>query len=507
MRQLKEVFRLHYELKLSQRAIAQSTGLARSTVESYIQRAKKAELVWPLPEAMDEAALWQRLRLRVESKEPLQPERRLPDFAKIHQELRRKNVTLMLLWREYRQQHPDGYGRTQFFEHYRRWAAKLEPTLRQTHVPGEKLFVDWAGQSIPIDESRTEGKFKASIFVAVLGGSQKVFARAYENQKLPAWIDAHVKAFEFFGGVSKLVVPDNPKTAVTYPCRYEPKLHPTYQELATHYRCAILPARPRKPRDKALVESAVQIVQRQILAALRDRKFLSVTELNQALSPLLEKLNTQPFAKLPGSREERFNQQERGALMPLPKEPYELATWRKAKVNIDYHVAVDKHLYSVPHRFIHQEVKVRITQQVVEVYCQGNRIAAHARNFHPGKYTTVKEHLPKSHQKHLEWTPGRLISWGRSIGPLCARVIERIMKDRPHPEQGYRSCLGLLRLAKTVGEERMEAACDRAFRFGTCTYRSVKSILEHKLDGMDQQQQLPLSAPEHKNLRGADYYR
>ena len=215
---------------------------------------------------------------------------------------------------------------------------------------------------------------------------------------------------------------------------------------------------------------------------------------------------TGPAVPLPGSREERFNQQERGQLMPLPKEPYELATWKKAKVNIDYHVAVDKHLYSVPHRFIHQEVKVRITQQVVEVYCQGSRIAAHTRNYHPGKYSTVKEHLPKSHQKHLEWTPGRLISWGRSIGPLCARVIERIMKDRPHPEQGYRSCLGLLRLAKTVGEERMEAACDRAFRFGTCTYRSVKSILEHKLDGMGQQQQLPLSTPEHENLRGADYY-
>lgn len=509
MRHIKEVFRLRFELGLSQRNIAKATGLARSTVEKYLKRAREVGLSWPLTESTSESELWAKLSppLPTTNAESSELERPLPDWKKVHRELGRKDVTLNLLWEEYRDEHPKGYARSQFYEHYGRWKETLEPTLRLVHVPGEKMFVDWAGQTIDIRDPKSGEDRRVSIFVAVLGFSQKVYAAAFENQKLPAWVSAHCKALEFYGGVPALIVPDNPKTAVTVPCRYEPQIHPTYQEMATHYGCAILPARPRKPRDKAKVETAVQIVQRQILAPMRDRKFFSLTELNQAIESGLDKLNAQAFTKLPGSRQELFEEGERDLLKPLPQVAYELATWKQAKVNIDYHVAVQKHLYSVPYRFIHQTLRVRITERMIEIHHDGIRIAAHKRSSVPGKYSTVAEHLPKSHQKHLEWSPGRLINWARSIGPTCARVVERIMESRPHPEQGYRSCLGLLRLAKTVGQQRMEAACDRAYRHQLCSFQSVKSILQNKLDQGAQQQQLTLSAPEHENVRGADYYK
>jgi transposase len=419
--------------------------------------------------------------------------------------LHRKGVTLQLRWQEYRQNHPDGYRYSRFCELYEQWAKTLDPVLRQPHQPGQKLFVDWAGQKVPIhhaDGTMTE----ASLFVAVLGASNKTYAEAFPNEQLEHWISGHAHAFAYYGGVSRAVVPDNPKTAVIHACRYEPVLHQTYQEMAAHYGTVILPARPRKPRDKAKVETGVQIAERQLLAPLRDQRFFSVAELNQALRPLLEKLNAQPFQKLEGSRNSWFEAQEKSQLLPLPAQPFELAVWTKAKVNIDYHAAVDNHFYSVPYQMVHQELDVRSTAHTVELFHQGKRVAAHVRSYAPGKFTTLEEHRPKSHQRYLDWSPGRMVEWAAKTGPQCAKVVEHILQNKPHPEMGFRSCLGIIRLGKGVGAERLEAACARALRFGTCSYRSIKSILENGLDRQPQEPELPLNSPAHENVRGQVYY-
>jgi len=434
------------------------------------------------------------------------PAKELPDWPRVHQELRRKSVTLQLLWQEYRQVQPEGYGYSRYCELYRRWAKTLDPVLRQVHLPGEKLFVDWAGQTVPIHNSTDSTMGQGHLFVAVLGASNKIFAEAFPNEQLDCWICGHCHAYAFYGGVAKLTVPDNPKTAVTQSCRYEPVLQRSYQEMAEHYGTVILPARPKKPRDKAKVETGVQIAERQILAALRDQCFFSVGSLNQAILPLLNRINAQPFQKLEGSREQWFQEAEKSQLLPLPATAFTLATWLKAGVNIDYHVAVQKHFYSVPYDLVHQSLDVRLTASTVELFQAGKRVAAHARSYECGRCTTVEAHRPKSHQRHLQWTPGRLIAWAQNLGPNCARVVEQILKDKPHPEQGYRSCLGLMRLGKALGPERLEAACVRALHFGTCSYTSINSILKSKLETQPLEQELPLASPPHPNLRGSPYY-
>ena len=503
MRQIQEILRLKYQNQLSVREIARSCGLAVSTVGDYLKRAEAADLTWPLPEGMAEEQLAQRLFV-VNQETPAQ-EQPLPDWLYIHQELRRKSVTLQLLWEEYRQIHPKGYSYSRFCELYQAWAGTLDPVLRQVHLPGEKMFVDWAGQTVPIYHE--DGSISsAQLFVAVLGASNKTFAEAFTNQQLASWIAAHCHAYAFFQGVARVTVPDNPKTAVIKSCRYEPTLHRTYQEMAAHYGTAIIPARPRRPRDKSKVETGVQIAERHILAALRDQRFFSVGELNQAISPLLSKLNDKPFQKLEGSRNLWFEAHEKATLLPLPATSFELATWSGAKVNIDYHVVVDNHFYSVPHTLVHAQVDVRLTDKTVELFKAGKRVAAHLRSYQPGLFTTVEEHRPKSHQKYLQWTPGRMIEWAKSIGPECAKVVEKILQDRPHPEMGFRSCLGIIRLGKAVGNTRLEAACRRALHFGTCSYSSINSILQKQLEAQPLEQDLPLPSPTHENLRGGPYY-
>ena len=510
MRQIKEVLRLKYKLKLWLREIARASGVARSTVADYLRRARKAGLTWPLPEGLDQSGLWEKLFEEASAYEaPSEPQpalRPLPDWSTIHKELRRKNVTLQLLWQEYRQSHPEGYGRSQFCHLYRQWAGKLDPVQRHLHEPGEKLFVDWAGDKIEIREPGTGRTVRASLFVAAMGASHKIYAEAFVNEKLDSWISAHVHALEFFGGVPRLIVPDNPKTGVLTYCRYEPKLHRTYQEMAEHYDTAILPTRARKPRDKASVETAVQMVQRMILGPLRDYTFFSLGGVNRQIRRSLEQINANPFSHKEGSRNELFDRTDKAALKPLPQQPYELAQWRKAKVNIDYHVAVDRHFYSVPYHFVRRQVEVRLSSATVELYHETKRIAVHRRSDRAGAFSTIPEHRPKSHQRHVEWTPGRLVAWARKIGPCCARVVEQILQSRPHPEQGYRSCLGLMRLARDVGPQRLEAACRRAVALQACSYRSVKNILQAKLDQLQEQSPLPLSPPDHENLRGAQYY-
>jgi transposase len=506
MRHILEVLRLKHQHALTIREIARSSGLPSSTVGDYLQRFAGAGLTWPLPEGLSEGTLQDRLLGHPPAVPAPPPSRPMPDWRQIHTELRRPNVTLQLLWQEYQQAHPEGYSYSRFCELYQAWAKTLEPVLRQVHEPGEKLFVDWAGQTVPIHNSADGSLTEASLFVTALGASNKTFAEAFPNQQLSSWIAGHVHAWAFYGGVARLTVPDNPKTAVIHACRYEPQLHRTYLDLAEHYGTVILPARVERPRDKAKVETGVQIAQRQILAALRDQTFFSVAELNQAIRPRLDQINAQPFQKLEGSRNSWFATLEKPRLLPLPSNPFVLAAWSEAKVNIDYHVVVDKHYYSVPYALIHQTVQVRLTDTTVELFRQGQRVAAHARSFRPGQFTTVEEHRPKSHQRHLQWTPGRIIHWAQKIGPACGQVIQQILASRPHPEQGFRSCLGIIRLGKGAGEARLEAACRRALHFSTCSYTSIKSILENHLDQQPLEPELPLPNLSHDNVRGGHYY-
>jgi len=507
MRQIREILRLKHQGQLSVRDIAGSCGVPTSTVGDYLKRAAEAGISWPLPENITEEQLLEQLLPKEAAASPGEPAQAEPEWEKIHQELRRKGVTLQLLWKEYQQTYPEGYGYSRFCELYQRWAATLDPVLRQVHVPGEKMFVDWAGQTVPIQNSTDGTVSQGHLFVAVLGFSNKTFTEAFADEKLPAWIAAHCHAYAYMDGVAKVTVPDNPKTGVIRACRYEPLLHRSYQEMAEHYGTVIIPARPKKPRDKAKVESGVLIAERQILAALRDRRFFSVAELNQAIAPLLAQLNEQPFQKLEGSRNSWFQAHEKSQLLPLPATAFDLSLWSTAIVNIDYHVAVDNHYYSVPYQLIRQKLDVRLTQSTIELFLEGKRVAAHARSYVPGRFSTLEEHRPKSHQRHLEWTPNRILHWAATIGPQCALLIKAIMDSRPHPEHGFRSALGIIRLGKRVGEARLEAACRRALHYGTYSYRSVESILKNHLETQPLEQELPLCSPDHQNLRGSPYYR
>jgi transposase len=505
MRYVKDILRLKHQNQLSVREIAGSCGLPASTVGDYLQRTQAAGLSWPLPEGLSDSELTDRLAKPADSNSQTNSAKTPPDWQTIHEQLRRKGVTLQLLWEEYHRAHPEGYQRSQFCQLYRDWAKTLEPVLRQPHHPGQKLFVDWAGLKVPIHQA--DGSVgEASLFVAVLGFSNKTYVEAFANEQLEHWIAGHCHAFGFYGGLTRAVVPDNPKTAVTRPCRYEPLLHRSYQEMAEHYGTVILPARIKKPRDKAKVETGVQIAERQILAPLRDQRFFSVAELNQAIRPLLDKLNAQEFQKLEGSRNSWFESQEKPTLLPLPAQSFELATWGKATVNIDYHAVVDYHFYSVPYHLVHQQLETRSTATTVELFAQGKRVAAHVRSYLPGKFTTLEEHRPKSHQRYLDWTPSRLVQWAGKTGPQCAKLVEQILKDKPHPEMGFRSCLGIIRLGKGMGAQRLEAACARALHFGTCSYQSIKSILEKGLDRQLAEPELPLKSPAHENVRGQTYY-
>ena len=506
MRKIKEILRLKYEAKLTNRQIAHSCKLARSTIANYLERAEKAGLRWPLPDELDEDQLHE---LLFPDTLPFTPPRPLPDLAHVHRELRRRHVTLQLLWEEYLSANPDGYGYTQFCEHYKRWKAPLEVTLRQRHFAGEKTFLDWAGKTLSWTNPETGHEQPAYLFVGVLGASNYTFAEAFADQKLGAWIEAHIHMAQFYGGVTRLWVPDNAKTGVVKPCYYEPQIHDTYQELADHYGTAILPTRTHAPKDKAKVENAVLHAERRILARLRDQTFFSLGAINTAIRQCLKELNERPFQKMAGSRLELYNELDQPALRPLPLHRYQLGEWRHAKVNIDYHAQADWHYYSVPYQLTQQLIEVRLAERTVELFHNGRRVAAHGRSRVKGGFTTDPAHRPKAHEKHLDWSPGRLIDWGRTVGPQCAQAVTHLLDHKPHPEQGYRACLGIMRLAKGYGAQRMEAACRRALALDAVTYPSLASILKTKLD----QQPLPEEEGEasptvtdHDNIRGEAYY-
>jgi transposase len=506
MRKIKEVLRLKFHYGHSNNQIAQSCNIARSTVREYLRRAEKAGITWPLDPALNEAAL----EKAVFPPLPVIPSslRTMPPMEYLHQELRKKGVTLQLLWHEYKQVNPDGYQYSQFCHLYRHWEKKLDVTLRQEHRAGEKLFVDYAGQTIPIIDPATGQITQAQIFIAALGASSYTFAEASSTQDLPSWIRSHVHALQFFGGVPEILVPDNLKAGVSKPCRYEPDINPTYLELAQHYGTTVIPARVGRPRDKAKVESAVFVAERWILAALRNHDFFSIHELNQAIFRSLEDLNTRKFQKLDASRKALFESLDKPALKPLPAHSYEYAEWQKARVNIDYHVEIDRHYYSVPYQLAREPVDIRLTATTVEVLFKNTRVASHARSYVKGQFTTQKDHMPKSHQRYLEWTPSRIIHWAEKTGPKTSQLVTHIMQNRPHPEQGFRSCLGIMRLASQYSPQRLENASARALAIKAFSYKSVESILKNNLD----QQPLlfdPLDqhhTPQHKNIRGKHYY-
>ena len=508
MRKIREVLRLRRAEHLSTRDIAVALAMPRTTVRNYLVRAAEAGLRWPLPADTDDRELEERLFGRA-APPPTIPDRPVPDWETVHRELRRPHVTLMLLWTEYRERCPDGFGYSWFAERYRVYAERLDIVMRQEHRAGEKLFIDFAGSTVPIVDRDTGVITHAQLFVAALGASSYTYAEAIPSQRLPDWVGAHVRCFDFLGGVPALLIPDNLHSAVKKANRYEADLNRTYEDLADHYGCAVIPARPRKPKDKAKVEAAVGVAQRWILAALRNRTFFSLAEANAAIRERLDWLNARPFRKLTGSRRSLFESLDRPALRSLPDRPFESGIWRKGQVNIDYHVEVDHHYYSVPYQLVHETADVRISATTVEFFVRSRRVASHVRSFESYKATTDPAHMPEAHRRHLEWTPGRLIAWAGETGPSAGRLVAELMARKPHPEQGYRSCLGIIRLSRRYDSERLEAACARALAIDAPTYRSVEAILRSGLD----RQPLPAPSPtvhlprrEHANVRGPAYY-
>jgi transposase len=504
MRHIREVLRLHHSVGMSQRGVALSLGLAQGTISKYLNRTRRAGLTWPLPPELDDDVRLEN-RLYPPPSDLPSDSRPQPDWAVVHRELRRASVTLMLLWEEYCDTTSDSFSYSWFCERYKEWTGRLKPTMRQVHVAGEKLFVDYSGHTMEVIDGLTGEVLTAQIFVAVLGASNYTYAEATFTQSLPDWISAHVRAFFFFGGAARQTVSDNLKAGITRACFHEPTINRTYADLARHYKTALLPARPYRPRDKSKVEVGVQIVSRWILARLRNRHFFSLVSLNEAIGGLLADLNNRALRNWGRSRRELFEELDRPALTPLPDEPYEYAEWKRCRVNLDYHIEIAKHYYSVPHSLLRQEVDARITQKTVEIFLRGKRVASHLRSVLPHRPTTVAEHMPSSHQRYRDWTHERIRCEAAKVGPDVDTLIDVILGSRPHPEQGFRSAIGILGLVKRYGAERVDAACARALLLNARSYKSVAAILKN---GTDKAAPPTQDAPIlfHSNIRGRGYY-
>ena len=499
MRKIREILRLKFEYKTGNKKIATSLAISSSTVHECLRRANLAGLGWPLPDDLDDGMLEQKLYLPPGKK--ILIERGELDLAKIHEELKRKSMTLMVLWDEYKELYPAGISYSRFCHIYRKWKKQLDVWMRQDYKAGEKMFIDYAGDTVPISDGQGNVD-QAQIFIAVLGASNYTFAEATMTQTLPDWINSHCRALKFFGGVPELSVPDNLKNCTILANRYEPDINPTYHDLAKHYGFAIMPTRVRKPKDKSLAEKGVQHIQCQILARLRNQVFFSL------IAILLGKINSQPFQKLPGSRLSQFEKIDKPALKPLPNTPYRFAEWKKVTPGCDYHVEVDKRFYSVPYALIKKELDVRFTDQTVEVFYRLKRVAAHMRNYGNKKHITLTEHMPTAHQKYVEWTPERIINWAGKIGISTAQLVEKVIATKEHPQIAFRSCLGILRLGKSYTNLRLDSACNRALKIGAYSYHSIVSILKNNLDNVPVSSSETLTATKetHENIRGGDYF-
>ena len=505
MRNIRDVLRLS-AAGLSKRKIAGSLGIGATATGECLGRARQAGVGWPLPDDMTDAVLEAQLYPASTVLAQIKARRPQPDWPTLHRELKRKGVTLQLVWEEHRAGHPDGFGYSRFCELYRAWEGRLSPTMRQTHIAGEKLFVDYAGTTMDVIDGATGEVLRVQLFVAAHGASSYTFAEATWTQTLPDWIGSHTRAFTFFGGVAAMVVSDNLKSGISKACFYEPSVNRSYAEMAAHYDTAIVPARPYKPRDKAKVEVAVQVATRWIIAKLRKRQFFSLTELNEAIAVEVAALNARVTRHLGASRKSLFEELERSALKKLPAEPYVYAEWKECKLGLDYHVEVEKHYYSAPHQLLRQKVWVRITARTVEVLHGGKRVAAHVRSSSNRKHTTVREHMPSSHQRHADWTPARIQRKATEIGPMTSALIEIILREKTHPEQGFRASIGILRHANGFGPERLEGACGRALEIGARSYTSVTSILKTNLDRRRPAPATDGPAITHDNIRGPRYF-
>lgn len=501
MRKIIEVLRLKYECHLSHRQIAASLNISAATVSEYLKRALATQITWPLPADLTETTL----QAQLFSTLPLFKPKPEPDWSLIHQELRRKGVTLQLLWREYLSVHPDGLSYSQFCRRYREQQKQIDPVMRLVHRAGENCFVDYAGLTLAWTEVPTGEIHQAQIFVGCLGASSYTYVEATSSQNLNDWLTSHANMFTFFGGVPQNCIPDNLKSGVHKAHRYDPDINLTYQHFAHYYGVAILPARPYKPRDKAKVENAVQNVERHILAPLRHHHFTSLAQMNQAIRMALSAFNAKPFQKLSGSRQQLYETLDKPALRPLPAQPYELAQWRQAKVHIDYHIVYDKHCYSVPYRLIGQTLKIRATAIHIECYAQLQRVAFHLRRYQGG-YTTLAEHMPPSHQQQTPASIDYFRHKAAQIGPKTQAFIQQLMQQRAFPQQGFRACQGILRLAQRYGQTRLEQACDRGLTLGAYRYRDIEALLRHQLESAENSPQAALELPLHDNVRGATYY-
>ena len=525
MRDIYRILQLHFEKKQTPRAIARATGRGRTTIQTYIERATKAGFVdWPQVINLSEDELEEKLGFKKPGLFGIVPLRKpqfaMPDWSQVHRELSKPSVTLALLWTEYRENRSEQtYGYTQFCEHYNRWTRKLSVVMRQTHRPGEKAFVDYC-DGIWLVDPKTGLRTQTQLFVGCLGASSYTFAEATLSQTLPDWISSHIKMWEYFGGVTEIVVPDNLRSGVTKVDRYEPVINETYLDMANHYGCAVIPARPYKPRDKAKAEVNVLVAQRWIIARLRNRLFTSLNEINEAIFECLVFLKNRKMRHVNKSRLELYEELDRPKLKPLPSSRYEFAEWKKARANIDYHVTFDHHHYSVFYQLVHQLLEVRATSATIELFHQGKRVASHLRSNRKGGYTTLKEHMPENHRAQAEWTPSRVIEWAGKIGPLTGALVEKILQSKVHPELGFKSALGLIRLGKKYGRARVETGSGRALEVGAISYKFVEDLLKNKMDFAERsfddspmkpsidpvtkEEQLPLLGAE--NIRGSKYY-
>jgi transposase len=513
MRKVREILRLHYERHLTQRQISASTGVSKGTVGDYLRRATQAGLTWELARDLDDATVESRLFRLVGRSEP---SRRVPiDYSWAHRELRRTGVTLQQLWIEYREAAATGpatgaapYCYSQFCDLYATFRGKVDVTMRQVHLAGEKVFIDYSGKKPCIWDRTTGEAIEVELFVAVLGASNYTFAEATRTQTLADFCASTVRAFDFFGCTPKIAVPDQLRSAVSGPDRYDPEINPTYAELSEHYDVAIIPARAGEPRDKAKVETGVLVAQRWILACLRNRTFFSLEDLNAAIDELLTKLNNRPFQKLEGCRRSAFETIDRPAMRALPTTRWEFARWKKARVSIDYHVAHDGRLYSVPYNLVGEMTDLRVTVSVVEILVRGKRVASHVRLWSPkGSASTVPEHRPKSHREYGAWPPSRIINWAASVGPSVGALVDHILAGRANPETAYRSCMALIRSGKAYEPARFDAACRRALDIGSPTRKSVLAILSTGLDAAPlPDDPEPGPGVTHENVRGGAYY-
>lgn len=512
MRQLRELLRLRHEAGLSIRQISASTKISVGKIQSVLKQAQKLNIQWPLPEELDDRELAQRFYPQADTR--VSSKFQQPDWPTLHQELKHKYVTRQLLWEEYTQQFPNRcYSYSQFCDRYDHWRKKQKRSMRQMHKAGEKLFIDYCGPTVPIVDRHTGEINDAQVFVAVLGASNYTFAEATWSQKLKDWLSSHVRAFNYFGGLPELLIPDNLRSGVTQACRYEPQLNPAYQQMAAHYQVAVIPARPYKPKDKSKAEVGVQIVERWIMARLRHQTFFSLHELNQSIKALLVELNQKPFKKLPGNRRQAFEQLDKPALKPLPRHAYEYTEIKLVTVYIDYHIEHEQHFYSVPHHLVGEKLELHVGDKVVQAYFKNKLITTHARKYYPGQ-TTEPGHMPTRHEKHQKWTPGRFMNWAKAIGPEVLVWVQQRLNEKVHPEQAYRVCLGVLNLSRSYDSQRLNRACQIANQQSLTRVKNIRSILTSNLDKLpddaSMQQELDLDETRlpqsHENIRGPKDY-